>query len=100
MNPNLWESGASATPPDAPTSPSVGYPTGGDPALGIEPTTGGAYWFYQLSQEIKAIFIEHGIEPDHTNLAQLSVAISTRSIDAVTRYRPVALAGCSAMAEI
>jgi hypothetical protein len=76
MNPNLWKSGASATPPAAPTSPSVGYPTGGDPALGIEPTTGGAYWFYQLSQEIQALLTAAGITPDHTNLTQLLSAMN------------------------
>jgi len=75
MNPNLWKSGASATPPDAPTSPSVGYPTGGDPALGIEPTTGGAYWFYQLSQEIQALLVAAGITPDHEDLGQVLAAL-------------------------
>ena len=81
MNPNLWKSGASATPPDAPTSPSVGYPTGGDPSLGIEPTTGGAYYFYQLSQEIQALLTAAGITPDHEDLGQMTEAIQ-RLIDA------------------
>ena len=75
MNPNLWESGASVTPPEPPASPSTGYPTGGNPALGIEPTKGGAYWFYQLSQEIQAILVAAGITPDHTQTNQLAQAI-------------------------
>lgn len=76
MNPNVWESGAIATPPSPPVTPSTGYPTKGDPALGVPPTKGGDYWFYQFAAEITAILVAAGITPDHENLTQLLTAFN------------------------
>lgn len=81
MDNRVWAAGASGTPPSAPASPSAGYPTSGNPSLAIEPTKGGAYWFHQLGEEMRAVLTAAGITPDHTNLAQLPEAIR-RLIDA------------------
>lgn len=81
MDNRQWSSGASGTPPTAPASPSVGYPTPGDPSLGLEPTKGGAWWFHQIGEELRAVLIAAGITPDHANLGQLNEAIK-RLIDA------------------
>lgn len=80
MNPNVWESGASATPPSPPTTPSTGYPTAGDPTLGVPPTKGGEYWFYQLAAELTAILTAAGITADHTNLTQLLTALRSAGV--------------------
>jgi hypothetical protein len=68
-------SAASATPPSAPATPSNGYPTDGNPSTATPATVPGAYWFYQLDQELRAILTAAGITPDHTNLTQLLSAI-------------------------
>lgn len=75
MNPRVWESGASATPPTAPSTPSTGYPTAGDPALGVQPTKGGAYWFYQVGESLRNVITRAGLTPSHTNLNLLGDAI-------------------------
>ncbi len=81
MDNRKWESGASATPPDAPVAPSSGYPTDGDPLASIPPTIPGAHWFYQIGEELRAVLVAAGITPDLANVGQLSEAIQ-RLIDA------------------
>lgn len=75
MDNRSFESGASATPPSAPVSPSVGHPTKGNPALGVPATQPGDYWFYQIGEELRAVIAAAGITPDRSNLTQLSQAI-------------------------
>lgn len=81
MDNRAWASGASASPPTAPASPSVGYPTAGDPANGTHATKGGAFWFHQLGEEMRAVLTAAGITPSTANNAQLLEAIQ-RLIDA------------------
>ncbi|PIQ65285.1 MAG: hypothetical protein COV97_04810 [Zetaproteobacteria bacterium CG11_big_fil_rev_8_21_14_0_20_59_439] len=100
MDNRKWSSGASTIPPSPPAIPSIGYPTRGNPALGIEATKGGEYWFHQVGEELRAAIVENALAPSDDDLTQLSKAISTQSIDVATRYRQAALAGCSAMIEI
>ena len=76
MNPRAWESGASATPPSAPGSPSIGYATEGDPLAVIPPTNPGAFWFHALGEEIRAVIVAGGLTPTLGTLTQLRDAIT------------------------
>lgn len=82
MDNRKWEGGAIATPPAAPSSPSSGYPTNGDPTLALEATTPGAHWFYKLGEELRAVIVAAGLTPVDTNLAQLLAAIQALDINA------------------
>jgi hypothetical protein len=73
---NTWSSGASGTPPAAPGSPSVGFPTDGDPATATPPTTPGAYWFHQITMEIVNAITAAGLTPSQSTLTQLRDAIA------------------------
>jgi hypothetical protein len=75
MDPRKMKSHASATAPAAPVSPSTGYPTGGDPITGTPASELGAYWFYQLGEEIRAVIVEGGLTPALGVLTQLKTAI-------------------------
>lgn len=68
-------SGASATPPDAPASPSVGYPTGGDLSTAVPPTNPGAHWFYAITEEIRNVIVGAGLTPLVSSVTQLVQAI-------------------------
>lgn len=74
MDLRAYQSGASATPPTAPSSPSIGYPTEGSP--GTTPASQpGAYWFHQLAEELRAIQVAAGVTPDKSTLNQLLTAL-------------------------
>jgi hypothetical protein len=71
----LFESGASGTPPAAPSPGSAGYPSDGDLATSTPPTIPGAYAFYQLFQELLTVINAAGITPDASDLGQLKAAL-------------------------
>ena len=73
---NVYQSGASATPPALPASPSVGHPSAGNPATGVAATKPGEYWYHMITQEIQNAIIAAGIVPDAADLTQLAQAIS------------------------
>lgn len=75
MDNRKFESGASASPPSAPVSPSSGYPTNGNPGTGTPATVPGEWWFHQVGEELRAVLDAGGITPDHTALTQLRDAI-------------------------
>lgn len=75
MDNRSFESGASATPPTAPASPSAGYPTNGNPTLAIPATLPGDYWFYQIGEELRAAIVAGGLTPAAGTLNQLASAI-------------------------
>lgn len=87
MDNRAWSSGASASPPAAPASPSVGYPTPGDPLTATPATKGGAFWFHQIGEELRAVLTAAGITPSTASTAQLLEAIQ-RLIDAQSLYAP------------
>lgn len=71
-----FESGAAGSPPSAPASPSIGYPTAGNP--GSTPATKpGPWWYHMITEEIRKVVLDAGLTPDHTDLAQLSQAVQT-----------------------
>jgi microcystin-dependent protein len=71
----VYESGASATPPSAPATPSSGHPGNGNKTTGTMPTTPGAYWFYQIMEELMAVINAAAITPNHLSLTQLKQAL-------------------------
>lgn len=73
----VFSSGAAAGTPAAPATPSTGYPMGGNPQTGTLATKVGAYWFYQITEELRGVIVAAGITPDHTNVTQLAAAIQT-----------------------
>lgn len=75
METRNYQSGASATPPSAPVTPSVGYPINGNPATGTPATQPGAYWFYKIGEELRNVIVNSGLTPDDLNLAQLLTAL-------------------------
>lgn len=77
MDNRAWASGSSGTPPTAPASPSVGYPSSGNPSIGQAPTKGGAFWFHQMGEEMRNIITAVGMTPSTSDLTQLLVAIET-----------------------
>lgn len=71
----VYESGAVAGAPAAPAAPSTGYPSAGNPGLGVEATKPGPYWFHMITEEIRAVIAAAGITPDHAVLNQLLLAL-------------------------
>ena len=81
MDNRIWESGAAASPPAAPASPSTGYPSPGNPLTGTPATKGGAFWFHQIGESLRSIMTAAGVTPDHTDNTLLLESIQ-RLIDA------------------
>lgn len=75
MDNRKFASGASATPPSPPASPSVGFPTSGNPGTGTPATSPGDYWYHQVGEEMRSVITAAGLTPDNTNLGQLAQAI-------------------------
>ena len=67
---------AAAAAPTSARATSVGFPRLADPANGVDATVIGAYWFYQVYAETKAVLDAAGIQPDIDSLTQLRDAIN------------------------
>jgi|19_taG_2_1085344.scaffolds.fasta_scaffold51622_1 hypothetical protein len=78
MEPRNYESGASESAPLAPETPSVGYPTGGNPGTGSPATKPGPYWFYKIGEALRKVIVDAGLTPDDADLDQLNTAISNK----------------------
>ncbi len=72
-----YQAGAIATPPTAPTTPSVGYPTSGNPSAGVQATTPGDWWYHMVTEEITSAIEGAGLTPDHTDNSQLLAAMQS-----------------------
>ncbi len=66
---------ASASIPSPDNALAQGFPTEGNTDLGVLATRIGAWWFYQIGEEIRNCIIEAGITPDKTKVNQLAQAI-------------------------
>ncbi len=69
MDPRNFESGAIATPPPKPVTPSVGYPTNGNGTT-IPPTVPGAFVFYKIMEEMNNVIVGAGLTPNDDDLDQ------------------------------
>lgn len=75
MDPRSYLAGAVGAPPAVPSSPSIGYPTDGDPLAPLDATSPGAHYFYKLGEELRNIIVAAGLTPSDGNLTQLLTAI-------------------------
>jgi hypothetical protein len=83
----VFKSGASATPPSPPSSPSVGYAVGGDPGLGTPATKPGPYWYHMITESLRRLLVASGLTPDHTNLDQVTLAVQELIRQAAGDYK-------------
>lgn len=70
-----FASGASGTPPTAPASPSIGYPTKGNAGTGTPATKPGEYWYHMITEEMRAVIAAAGLTPSQSDLTQLLQAL-------------------------
>lgn len=72
-------SGASGSPPAAPGSPSIGYPTAGNP--GVSPATiPGPYFYHAIMEELLGVILAAGITPAQGTLTQLLTALRSAGV--------------------
>lgn len=87
---HVWEANASASPPPAPASPLIGYPseTG-------SPTQPGAWWFHMITEEIRNAIIAGGGTPAFGTLNQLASVINSKAgfLDAQENNYAISAAG-------
>lgn len=75
-----FSSGALGTPPSAPASPSIGYPTSGNAGSGTPPTKPGAYWYHMVTEEIRGVLVAAGLTPDQGDVTQLLQALRAAGV--------------------
>lgn len=68
-------SGATGSPPSYPGSPSIGYPTSGNPGTATPATKPGPWWYHMMTEEIRNVLVAAGITPDGSSTTQLAAAI-------------------------
>ncbi|MGP9664043.1 hypothetical protein ACT3TY_05375 [Halomonas sp. AOP22-C1-8] len=71
----VYQRNTSDSTPQPPTNPSVGYPTGGNPAQGVPATIPGPYWYHMITESLRKVISDAGLEPNHTDLNQLAEAL-------------------------
>ncbi|MFM8333103.1 MAG: glycine-rich domain-containing protein [Candidatus Methylumidiphilus sp.] len=76
MDNRKFYANASATPPTPPTSPSIGYPSAGNPSIGQDASIAGPYWRHQIGEELRAVVVAANITPSDTTLTQVRDAIA------------------------
>lgn len=72
----IYGSGAAASPPAFPASPSIGYPQPANPGLGIPSTKTNPWWFYMITEEIRNVIATAGLTPNGATVNQLQAAIA------------------------
>ncbi len=77
----VYESGAAASPPSAPASPSNGYATAGNPSTGTPPTKPGPWWYHMITEELRALVAFAGLTPSHTDVGQVKAAIGRAKVE-------------------
>ena len=77
MDNRTLEANASATPPTAPATPSIGYPQKGNPGTGTAASKGGVFWYYQVGEELRNVLLAAGLTPSTGDLTQIVTAIKT-----------------------
>lgn len=71
-----YEAGAVALAPTAPVTPSIGYPTGGNPLGGVPATKPGDWWFHMITEELRALIVAAGLTPSHATVNQVAAAVA------------------------
>ncbi|SDK32453.1 hypothetical protein [Billgrantia gudaonensis] len=98
----VYERNASDSAPQPPADPSTGYPTAGNPAEGVPATQPGPYWYHMITESLRRVVVEAGMEPDHENLEQVLEAINQLAADrlGLTTHKLTVINGALAMEEI
>lgn len=75
----VYQRNTSDSAPQPPTDPSIGYPTGGNPAQGVPATIPGPYWYHMITESLRRVVVEAGLTPDHEDLGLIVSALSKLS---------------------
>ena len=75
MDSRYLSADASSSIPSPDDALAQGFPTEGNTDLGVLATRIGAWWFYQVGEEIRNCITAAGITPDKTKVNQLTQAI-------------------------
>lgn len=75
-----FSSGSSASPPAAPASPSIGYPTSGNSGTGTPATKPGPYWYHMITEELRGIIAAAGLTPTQADVTQLLQALRAAGV--------------------
>lgn len=75
-----FSSGSSASPPAAPGSPSIGYPTSGNSGTGTPATKPGPYWYHMITEEIRGVLVAAGLTPSQGDVTQLLQALRAAGV--------------------
>ncbi|CAG9252425.1 hypothetical protein BDI4_340057 [Burkholderia diffusa] len=92
-----WQANTSSVAPSVPTTNAGGYPANGKPAVGINGTVPGEWWYYAITEEIRNTIIALGGVPDFTQVDQLATTLaqtfSTTTQSIMARLAKVATSG-------
>ncbi|WP_175950390.1 hypothetical protein [Burkholderia sp. BCC0405] len=92
-----WQANTASAAPTPPTSNTGGYPANGNPAVGLNGTVPGEWWYHAITEEIRNTIVALGGTPDYAQVNQLANALmqtfaaSTQSI--MARLAKVATSG-------
>jgi hypothetical protein len=76
-----FESGASATPPTAPGTPSIGFATDGNPSTGVPATLPGEWWFHAVTEELRNLIGAAGLAPNYAAVNQVAADVTKLILD-------------------
>src|SRR5690554_29725 len=84
----VYQRNVSESAPQPPTDPQTGYPTAGNPAQAIPATVPGPYWYHMITESLRRVVTDAGLEPDHLELGRLAAAIrKAATVDAAGMVR-------------
>ncbi|WP_175950388.1 hypothetical protein [Burkholderia sp. BCC0405] len=81
---HYWENAGVPQPPPVPTATQGTYPTDGNLPAAVAPSTPGAWWYHQITEEIRNAIIRLGGTPDFTQVNQLGNALVASIASAVS----------------
>jgi hypothetical protein len=70
-----WQAYAVADPPATPDENAGGFPSNGNPLVGISGTVPGEWWYHAITEELRNATIALGASPDFTKTDQLATAL-------------------------
>lgn len=86
----VYQRNTSDSAPQPPTDPSIGYPTGGNPAEGVPATIPGPYWYHMITESLRRVVVAAGLEPDHLNLDRLKDSVRQAATESIAGLMKVA----------
>jgi hypothetical protein len=75
MMDHYWESAGTDQPPPVPAASRGTYPTDGSLPAAVAPSTPGAWWYHQITEEIRNAIVRLGGKPDFAQVDQLGNAL-------------------------